>query len=145
MIQYQKYLVARVINLIKLKKKNSDVRNISREEARRPNNNNNCSASCNLITQYNPLLPNIKPITKKHLPMLHSSHKMLQIFPENTVNVTYRRNKNLAELILPYLFPRTIKENNCSIEKCNRSSDFIKKNLYYLLSLLVMLPNTNLK
>ena len=59
--------------------------------------------------------------------MLHSSHKMLQIFPENTVNVTYRRNKNLAELILPYLFPRTVKENNCSIEKCNRSSDFIKK------------------
>ena len=51
---------------------------------------------------------------------------MLQIFPENTVNVTYRRNKNLKELIPPSLFPRTIKENNCSIEKRNRRCDICK-------------------
>ena len=51
---------------------------------------------------------------------------MLQIFPENTVNVTYRRNKNLKELISPSLFPRTIKENKCSIEKCNRRCDICK-------------------
>ena len=51
---------------------------------------------------------------------------MLQNFPENTVNVTYRRNKNLRELISPSLFPRTIKENNCSIEKCNRRCDICK-------------------
>ena len=82
----------------KVKKQFSDVRNISREGARRPKNNN-FLASCNLITQYNPLLPNIKTIIKKHLPVLHSSHKMLQIFPENTVNFSYRRNKNLKELI----------------------------------------------
>ena len=74
----------------------------------------------------NPLLPNIKRIIKKHLPVLHSSHKMLQIFPENSVNVTYRRNKNLKELISPSSFPRTIKENNCSIEKCNRRCDICK-------------------
>ena len=90
---------------------------MSRGEARRPKNNNNFSASYNLITKYNPLLPNITTIIKKHLPVLHSSHKILQIFPEDTANVTYRRNKNLKELISPCLFPRTIKENNCSIEK----------------------------
>ena len=125
-VQYQKYLVPRDYKPSKVKKQFSDVRNISREEARRPKNNNNFSASCNLITQYNPLLPNIKTIIKKHLPVLHSSHEMLQIFPENTVNVTYRRNKNLKELISPSLFPRTIKENNCSIEKCNRRCDICK-------------------
>ena len=48
---------------------------------------------------------------------------MLQIFVENTVNVTYRGNKNLKGLISPSLFPRTIKENNCSIEKRNRRCD----------------------
>ena len=58
--------------------------------------------------------------------MLHSSHEMLQNFPENTVNVTYRQNKNLKELISPFLFPSTIKENNCSIEKCNRKCDICK-------------------
>ena len=124
-VQYQKYLVARDYKPSKVKKQFSDVRNISREEARRPKNNNNFSASCNLITQYNPLLPNIKTIIKKHLAVLHSSHEM-QIFPENTVNVTYRQNKNLKELISPSLFPTTIKENNCSIEKCNRRCDICK-------------------
>ena len=87
----------------------------------------NFSASCNLITQYNPLLPNIKTIVKKHLLVLHISHEMLQIFSENTVNVTYRQNKNLKELISPHLFPRTIKENNCSVEKCHRRCDICKK------------------
>ena len=77
------------------------------------------------MTQYNPLLPIIKTITKKHLLVLHGSHEMLQIFQENTVNVTYRQSKNL-ELISPSLFPRTIKENNCSIEKCNSRCDICK-------------------
>ena len=45
--------------------------------------NNNFSASCNLITQYDPLLPNIKTVIKKYLPVLHSL-QMLQIIPENT-------------------------------------------------------------
>ena len=51
---------------------------------------------------------------------------MLQTFPENNVNVTYRRNENLKELLSPSLFPRTIKENNCSIEKCNSRCDICK-------------------
>ena len=125
-VQYQKYLVARLYQPSKVKKQFSDVINISREKARRHKNNNNFPASCNLITQFNPLLPNIKTIIKKHLSVLHSSHEMLQIFLENTVNVTYRRNKNLKELISPSLFPRTIKENKCSIEKCNKRCDICK-------------------
>ena len=106
-VQYQKYLVARDYKPSKVKKQFSDVRNISREEARRPKNNN-FSASCNLITQYNPLLPNIKTIIE-NIYLLHNSHEMLHNFPENTVNVTYRRNKNLNEIISPSLFPRTVK------------------------------------
>ena len=131
-VQYQKYLVARDYKPSKVKKQFSDVRKMSRGEARRPKNNNNFSASYNLITKYNPLLPNITTIIKKHLPVLHSSHKILQIFPENTFNFTSRRNKNLKELISPSLFPRTIKENNCSIEKCNRRCNICKNFLNIL-------------
>ena len=62
-VQYQKYLVARDYKLSKVKKQFSDVRSISREEARRSKNNNNFSASCNFITHYSltlkPLLKNI--------------------------------------------------------------------------------------
>ena len=70
---------------------------------------------------------------------------MFQIFPENTVNVTDRLNKNLKELISPSLFPRTIKENNCSIEKCNRRCNICKPLLVLSTSLLAMLPNVNIK
>ena len=76
-VQYQKYLVATDYKPNKVKKQFSDVRNILREEARRRKHNSNVSASCNLITQYSPLVPNIKTIIKKHLPALHSSHEIL--------------------------------------------------------------------
>ena len=72
------------------------------------------------------MLPNIKILFKKYLPVLHSNQEMLRIFPENTINVTYKRNKTLKELISPSLFPKIIKENNCSIEKCSRRCDICK-------------------
>ena len=64
-VQYQKYLAARDYKPSKVKKQFSNVRNIPREQDRRPKNNNNFSASRNLITQHNPLIPNIKIIIKK--------------------------------------------------------------------------------
>ena len=118
----------------------SDVKNISREKARRPKKT---STSCNLITQCNPLLPNIKTIIKKHLPVLHSSHEMLQISPENNVNVTYRLNKNWKEPISPSLFPRTIKKTSAQLKNVTEDAKFVKIFWYYLL--LVMLPNANTK
>ena len=126
----------------KAKKQFSDVKNISREEARRPKRN--FSTSCNLITQCNSLLPNIKTIIKKHLPVLHSSHEMLQISPENNVNVTYRLNKNWKEPTSPSLFPRTMKKKT-SAQLKNETEDakFVKIFWYYLL--LDMLPNANTK
>ena len=60
--------------------------------------------------------------------VLHSKQAMHLIFPEIALNVTYKRNKNLKELISPSLFPKAIKENNCSIEKCSSRSDIWKKN-----------------
>ena len=46
-----------------------------------------------LITQYNPMLPNIKTIFKKYLPVLHSDQEMLRIFSENIINVTYKKKE----------------------------------------------------
>ena len=51
---------------------------------------------------------------------------MLDIFPQNTISVTYKRNKNLREILSPSLFPRTTKQNQCSIEKCNKKCDICK-------------------
>ena len=45
---------------------------------------------------------------------------MLDIFPQNTISVTYKRNKNLRDILSQLLFPRTTKQNECSIEEFNR-------------------------
>ena len=105
--EYQNYFIARDYKPRKVRKQFSDINNISREQARQPKTHTETFyTSCNLITQYNPLLSNIKTIIKKHLPVLHSNQDMLKIFPSNTINVTYKRGKNLREFISPSLFPR---------------------------------------
>ena len=56
-----------------------------------------------LITQYNPLLPNLKTIIRSHLPILYNNQQML------------------------YIFPRAIKQSEYSIEECNKNCDICKK------------------
>ena len=79
--------------------------------------------SCNLIAQYNSLLPNLKNILRKRSPILYSDREMLNIFPENSINITYKRNKNLRELLSPSCFPGVIKEHQSSLQKCNKRCD----------------------
>ena len=52
---------------------------------------------------------------------------MLDIFPQNTTGVTYKRNMNLREILSPTLFLKTTKQNEFSIEECNKKYD-IRKN-----------------
>ena len=66
---------------------------------------------------------------------------MLQIF--GIVNVTYRRNKNLKELISPSLFSRTIKAT-AQLKNVTGGVLFVIFSCD-LLSILVMLPNANAK
>ena len=125
--EYQNYLTARDYKPGKVKKQFSDIKKFTREEARKPKLlKTTFSTSCNLITQYNPLLPNLKIIIRNHLPILYSNQQMLDIFPQNTISVTYKRNKNLREILSPSLFPRTTKHNKCSIKECNRKCDTCK-------------------
>ena len=87
------------------------------EEARKPKLLKTIfSTACNLITQYNPLLPNLKTIIRNRLPISYSNQQIFDIFPQNTLSVTYKRNKNLREILSQSLFPRTTKPNECSIK-----------------------------
>ena len=51
---------------------------------------------------------------------------MLDIFPQNTISDTYKRNKNLREILSPSLFLRTTKQKECSIEEFSRKCDICK-------------------
>ena len=48
---------------------------------------------------------------------------MLETFPSNTITVTYKRGKNLRELISPSLFPRVHNQHSSSSEKCQKRCD----------------------
>ena len=123
--EYQKCLIAREYKPSKVKKQFSDGKNTSREKARKLKTKSNFPTSCNLITQYNTMLPNIKTIFEKYLPVLHSNQEML-LLQDITINVTYKSNKKLKGLISPSLFLKAIKGNSCLIENCSRRSGICK-------------------
>ena len=65
----------------KVKKQFSDIKKFTGEEARTPKLLKTIFyTSCNLVTQDNLLLPNLKTIIRKHLPILYSNQQMLNIF-----------------------------------------------------------------
>ena len=110
-----------------MKKQFSDFKKLTGEAARKPKLlKTTFSNSANLITQYNPLLPNLKAIIRNHLPILRCNQQMLDIFLQNTISVTCKRNYNLTEILSPSLFPTTTKQNECSIKECNRKCDNCK-------------------
>ena len=63
------------------------------------------------FTSYNPSLPCMNTLIKKHLPLLHSDDNLKTLLPKETFNVIYRRNKNLKDLLAPSFFPIPRREN----------------------------------
>ena len=57
-------------------------------------------------TTYNPMLPNMRSLIKKHLPILHSDTNLKNIFPENSICTVFKRNRNLKEILSPSLYTK---------------------------------------
>ena len=76
--EYQNYLIARDYKPAKTKKKTkpfSDIEKLTREEVRKPKLlKSTFSTSCNLITRYNPLLPNLKTNILNCKPLTYFIH-----------------------------------------------------------------------
>ena len=102
--EYQNYLIARDYNVSLVKKQFHSVRSISSSEERQVKRKVT-KESFTLVTVYNPLLNNLQKVLMNNLPLLYSDPDMRAVFPEGSINVTYRRRKNLKELISPFLFP----------------------------------------
>ena len=73
----------------------------------------------NFFTRYNPSLPCMNTLIKKHLPLLHSDDNLKTLFPQEKFNVVYRKNKNLNELLTPSLFPIPRREKYSCATSCN--------------------------
>ena len=57
-----------------------------------------------LVTTFNPLLPDLNHIIKKHLHFLESNPKLKELFPKNSIIPSYRRSKSLKEILAPSKF-----------------------------------------
>ena len=85
-----------------------------------------------LVTTFNPNLPNINYIIKKHLHLLESNTKLRDLFPTNSFIPAYCRSKNLKESLAPSKYVTRNTQNTNSLEggcyKCDKSRCDLCKN-----------------
>ena len=72
------------------------------------------------LPTYNPSLPEIDGIIRKHLSLLHIDDSLNQLFPANIFSMIFKHSKNLKELLplSKYPNPKSIRKN--SITSCNK-------------------------
>ena len=86
-----------------------------------------------LVLDYNPILPDIQKVVKKHFYLLQSSPKVKEMFPSKSIFPSYRRTKNHKEILAPSLFrvtsSRNQREENRGCSKCDKKCDLCKNYL----------------
>ena len=83
-----------------------------------------------LDTAYNPIIKHLQTVIRNNLPMLYSDPKMKNIFPEGSINITYKRGKSLRELIFPSMFPQAQVESRSIVSKCKSKRCDICQNCF---------------
>ena len=79
------------------------------------------------MLDYNPILPDIQKVIKKHFYLLQSSPEVKEIFPSKSIFPAYRRTKNLKEMLAPSKFwvtsSRNQREENS--KKCDLCKNYL--------------------
>ena len=121
--QYQHYLIARDLTLpyfisLTLVNKHSfySARNMSRSHAIVKYDPKSNRLNVNLV--YNAIIKNLLAAIRNDLPILYSDPETKIIFPEVSINITYKRGKSLRELMSPSMFPRAQAESHSMVSKC---------------------------
>ena len=70
------------------------------------------------VTVYNPNLPNINYIIRKHRHLLESNTKLKELFPKNSIIPAYHRSKNLKAILAPFSTYKCDK-GRCDLSKNN--------------------------
>ena len=81
----------------------------------------------NLVTVYHPFIKNLQTVIRNNFPILYSGFEMKNIFPEGSINITYKRGKSLRELISPSMFPQAPVESHSIVSRCkSKRCDYVK-------------------
>ena len=90
----------------------------SREDISKSKPKTNHVSKIKFVTKYNPRLPKIDGIIKKHISILHNDDALKTVFPKDCFSTIYKRNKSLKELIAPSIYPLKINTRISSITSC---------------------------
>ena len=104
--EYKNYLIARDYEPKVVEQHFNDISKLSRNEARKIKPKSQANDQILFTTTYNPMLPNMRSLIKKHLPVLHSDTNLKNIFPENFICTVFKRNRNLKEILSPSLYTK---------------------------------------
>ena len=80
-----------------------------------------------LVLDYNPILPDIQGVIKKHAHLLRSSPELLEIFPSKLIFPAYRRTKNLKDILAPSNGANQVENQMGGCFKCCTHCDLCKK------------------
>ena len=90
-----------------------------------------------LVLDYNPILPDIQRVIKKHAHLLRSSPELLEVFPPKSVFPAYHRTKNLKDILALSKFGGTgssvhhTRQETGGCFKCNKKYDLCQKFLIH--------------
>ena len=87
------------------------------------------------VMKWDPRLPNLNAVIRKNLKLLYSDHE--KIFSKKSFMVSYKRSRNLKEILVPPKLPKTDYASTqnwnhpgcfeCSAKKCDICQNYLKK------------------
>ena len=118
--EYKNYLVARDYHPGLVDKQFRKVVMTSRHNARKKNIKRREESKVKFITTFNPALPSIEGLIRKHIYYLHSDEVLKKVLPSNKFSSMYKRNRNLKEMVAPSLYPKPSIKSNHAIVSCSK-------------------------
>ena len=94
--EYKNYFITKEYKLKVAEKHFSKIFKLSIAEARQTKPKQQVTIRLPFALTYNPMLPNMRSLIKKHLPVLHSDSHLKNIFPGNSICTAFKSNKNLS-------------------------------------------------
>ena len=98
--EYKHYLIAREYKSSVVEKQFRKISKSPKAVTRQIKLNQKTNDRILFATTYNPVLPNMRGLIKKHLPVLHSDGDLKNIFPKTSICTVFKRNRNLKKYYL---------------------------------------------
>ena len=118
--EYKNYLIVRDYYPGLVDKQFQKIEMTSRHNARKRNTKRKEVTKVKFITTFNPALASIEGLIKKHIHYLHSDEVLKMAFPNNTLSVICKRNKNLKEMVAYSLYSKPSIKSSRTIISCNK-------------------------